>query len=1074
MSGLALHLLGPVSVTVEGKPLDSLHIRPALAILIYLACRPERHRREQLMALLWPDWSPAVAQHNLRQNLYVLRQALPAIHSRDGHVPPVLVDRETIQLNPAAAVEVDAQRFTSWLQLNTVESLEAAVTIYRGDFLADFYLPDSELFEDWAAARRADLRHKMLDALERLADDSLDRKAFGEATAFARRQLEMDNLRESAYRQLMRALASGGRRVEALAEHERCARLLRDELGLEPSPETRALADCIAGDAFDLAALDALQPRVCLSGFVARPRHNLPLQLTSFIGRETEIEAVRQLVVSSRLVTLTGAGGCGKSRLSLEVANRLLADFDDGVWLAELAPLANPDLVPETVAFALGLRNLSDRPIQDLLVDYLRSRNVLLILDNCEHLIEASATLCESLLCACPRLHILSTSREVLAVRGESAYIVPSMEMPDPERRMAPAELAAVESVRLFVERAGAVQLGFALTETNGEAIAQICRRLDGIPLAIELAAARIKLLSARQIAQRLDDRFRLLTSGSRTDLPRQQTLRATIDWSYDLLSAAEQRLFCRLAVFRGGWTLDASEAVCAGPDLTGFQNLSGLDVLDLLTGLVNKSLVNVEEHDGEARYSRLETIRQYGCEKLAESGELDQMRRRHLDYFLDFAERGERELSGPHSLEWTRRMERENDNLRVALEYAFGTDGAGDQGVGLILALAEFSGFWQLCSYWQESNFWLEKALQYPGVLPGTALRARLLFDLTVFVGSRPWQEQRPLMEESLAIFDALGDPDRIDRAYVLMWLGRNLNYQFERERGTHYMLEALRIFETAGDKFGQAFTLNLLAGMICELDDDVETAWAYAEQGLAAARECGERALIATLPSDFGYFNVKKGNYRGGQDYLVESSAIQKTFGHNVMACQDLKWLGDAARGLNDYEKAEAYYRESLAMVEEIGWQSYKIAVRLALGLTVLHQGDVRQALSLFTEALAVAFETGKPEFPRFTAFYFLDCVAAALTVQGQAENAARLFGAFDAQLDALLTDGFSRSRLFDAIDLQEHEHFLALCRSQLDEATFDRCRQEGRALPLEEALKLAQSYVKSNSEELSSVIG
>ena len=802
--------------------------------------------------------------------------------------------------------------------------------------------------------------------------------------------------------------------------------------------------------------------------------NNLPVVISSFIGRQTEVAAVQRRVAESRLVTLTGPGGCGKTRLALEAATRLQVDFPDGVWWIELAPLADPALVAQTVAFTLGLREDPNRPIEQVLTDSLRPKKALLLLDNCEHLIDACAGLSDSLLAACPRLHILASSREALGITGEVAYRVPSLATADPDHLPPPADLARVEAVRLFAERAAAVRPGFELAESNAPAVAQIVKRLDGIPLAIELAAARAKTLSARQIAQRLDDRFRLLTGGSRTALPRQQTLRATIDWSYDLLPEPERRLFCRLAVFRGGWTLEAAEAVCAGPDLTGFGNLSGLDVLDLLGHLVDKSLVMVEDRDGEARYSRLETIRQYGCEKLLESGEGERVRQRHLDYFLKFAERGDRELNGPHSLEWTHRMERENDNLRAALEFAFGAEGAGDKGVRLILALAGFHGFWQMRSYWKEANFWLEKALENPGVRPGTALRAQLLFDCDVFVGSNPWEKQRPCLEESLAIFDALGEPDRVDRAYVLMWLGYRLNYHSEREQGTRYMQEALRIFETAGDKWGQGFTLNLLSGVMCELDGDMETAWAVNKQGLMAARECGERGLMAVLILNFGWYKVKEGEYSDGQNYLVESLAIHDAFGLKGFACQDLRWLGDAARGLNNYEKAEAFYRESLAMVQDIGWLSAGIGVRMSLGQTLLHLGDVPQALSLFSEALEVAYEARKPEFPRIAAFFFLDCVAAALTVRERVVDAASLYGAFDAQLEALFKDGYSSSFFLDAIDLQEHEHYLALCRSQLDAATFGRCLQEGRGLGLEEAVQLAQSFAQSILGEESPVAG
>ena len=801
--------------------------------------------------------------------------------------------------------------------------------------------------------------------------------------------------------------------------------------------------------------------------------NNLPLVLSSFIGRQAEVAAVQRRVAENRLVTLTGPGGCGKTRLALEAATRLQVDFPDGVWWIELAPLADPTLVPQTVAFTLGLREDPNRPLEKVLADSLRPKKALLLLDNCEHLIDACAGLSDSLLRDCPRLHILASSREALGITGEVAYRVPSLATADPDHLPPPADLARVEAVRLFAERAAAVRPGFELAEGNAPAVAQIVRRLDGIPLAIELAAARVKSLSAAQVAQRLDDRFRLLTGGSRTALPRQQTLRAAIDWSYDLLSEPEQRLFCRLAVFRGGWTLAAAEAVCAGPDLSGFRNLTGLDILDLLAHLVDKSLVMVEEHDGEARYSRLETIRQYSCEKLLESGESDHVRRRHLDYFLDFAERGDREMYGPHSLEWTLRMERDHDNLRTALDYAFGAEGAGDQGIRLILALAGFNGFWQMRSYWKEAIFWLEKALEHPCVRPGTAHRARLLFDCTVFVGSRSWEEQRPLLEECLAIFDSLGEPDCVDRAYVLMWLGFRLNYNSDRETGTRYMQEALRIFETTGDKWGQGFTLNLLSGMIFELDDDMETAWTLAEQGLAAARECGERALIATLLSEFGFFKVKRGYYHEGQVYLDETLVIQKAFGHKGFACQDLRWLGDAARGLNDYKKAEVLYRESLAILRDIGWLDYGIGVRLSLGLTMLHQGDVQQALTLCTEALELANETKKPQFTRFIAFYFLDLVAAILAVKGRADDAARLYGAFDAQFEALLADGFRRSLFFDAIDLREHEHFLSLCRDQLDAAAFDRCWQEGHMLSLEEAVELARGWARCLVEEASAVV-
>lgn len=1053
MPGLALDLLGPIAFTVDDQPFQGFHIRPAVALGVYLACRPERHRREHLIALLWPDWPAAAAHKNLRQNAYTLRQALPTVAARDGRgpVPLVLADRETLQLNPDAAVALDVERFTALLRRNTVEDTKAAVALYRGDFLADFYLPDSAPFEEWAAARRADLRRQVLEALDRLAAHALAQNAGDEAATYARRQLALDNLRESAHVQLMQALALQGQRSEVLAQYELCVRLLHAELGLEPAAETRALAAAIAGGKMEQTIGHAAGDARIRAGFAAPPRHNLPLQLTSFIGREHQIGEVRRLLDSARLVTLTGAGGCGKSRLSLEVADARLPDHADGVWWVELAPLDNPQLVAQTVAYAVGLRDLSGRSIQEALIDYLRSRRALLILDNCEHLVAACAPLAESLLRTCPSLSILATSREVLSIPGETIYVVPSLEMPEPDHQPLDA-LAAVESVRLFIERAAAVRPGYALTEENAPAVAQICRRLDGIPLAIELAAARVEVLAAGQIARRLDDRFGLLTGGRRTALPRHQTLRAAVEWSYALLSEPERRLFARLAVFRGGWTVEAAEAVCA------CELLPRAGILDLLRRLVDKSLLITREANGEMRYSRLETIREYAEEKLRETGELEHVRRRHLAYCLEYAERGNQELHGPHSLEWAWRMDLEQDNLRAALEYAFSAKETDDEGVSLILALNGVHGFWSI-RYWSESQFWLEKALKHPDALPGTALRAKLLFAYADFVGSGTGEDYCSMMEESLATLDALGEPYRVDRAYVLMWLGCRLSYQPEgREKGTRYLQEAIQIFERAGDKWGQAFTLNLVAGAIHDLDNDFDTAWALSEKGMEVARQSGEQWLIAVFIDNFGHINVRRGLYSQGQDYLERALEVYRHFNRPDFACQTLKLLGDAARGLSDYYKAEVYYRESLVMSQELGWLTFQGWVCLFLGTTLLSRGDVDQAMVCLGEAI----DLGREHDYRYTVIHALDSLAATCAVQHQAEVAARLFGAFDAQLDALLAEGYARFRLFDALDVETHEHFLSLVRTQLDEAIFDRCWQEGRALTLEEALALAKAHL------------
>ena len=401
-----------------------------------------------------------------------------------------------------------------------------------------------------------------------------------------------------------------------------------------------------------------------------RPAHNLPLEFSSFVGREKELAEVKRLLESTRLLTLTGSGGCGKTRLALAAASELVEGFEDGVWLVELASLADPSLVPQSVAFTLGIREQPGRSPTEALSDYLGSRKVLLLLDNCEHLVEACAELAEALLHSCPELRVLATSREALGITGEVAWLVPSLSLPDLRRLPAVEGLPRYESARLFVERA-AVKPTFALTEQNAVAVTQVCYRLDGIPLAIELAAARAKVLPVEQIADRLNDSFRLLAAGSRTAMPRHRTLHATMDWSRELLSWAERSLFHRLSVFAGGFSLEAAESVCIGGDVERDE------VLGLLSRLVDKSLVVAREEDGETRYRLLETIRQYGREKLDGSEEESEAGRRHAGFFVGLAEKAERELNGPDQARWLTRLETEHDNIRAALSWSLGEAGS-------------------------------------------------------------------------------------------------------------------------------------------------------------------------------------------------------------------------------------------------------------------------------------------------------------------------------------------------------------------------------------------------------------
>ncbi len=469
--------------------------------------------------------------------------------------------------------------------------------------------------------------------------------------------------------------------------------------------------------------------------------------------------------------------GCGKTRLALQVAADLLDEFPDGVWLVELAALLDPVLIPQIVASTLGMREepvspdegssvmsvgpSRDRALLAKLMDYLQPRHLLLILDNCEHLIAACAQLSETLLRACPNLRILATSREALGIAGETAWRVSSLSLPDLRKLPLAEGLREYEAIRLFIDRAKSTLPTFGVTNQNGPTVTQICQRLDGIPLAIELAAARVKVLSVEQLAVRLDDRFRLLTGGSRTALPRQQTLRAAIDWSYELLSKKERVLLRRVSVFVGGFSLEAVEAVCVG------KGIEASEALDLLTHLVDKSLVVVEEQLGETRYRLLDTVRQYSREKLLESKEASAVRKRHRDWYVKLAERAEPEMHGPNQVIWLERLETEHDNLRAALEWSLG---GGETEAGLRLAGAIWD-FWRLHGYLSEGRRWLEGFLSRSSGVSTPARVKALQAAATLGLFQCDFERATTLSEECLTLSRELGDKEGI--AFSLINLG-------------------------------------------------------------------------------------------------------------------------------------------------------------------------------------------------------------------------------------------------------------------------------------------------------------
>ncbi len=509
MPSLSLSLLGAFQATLDGQPITGFESNKVRALLAYLAVEAERpHSRDELIGLLWPDQPDATARANLRQALANLRNA---IGDRTSEVPFISASTDTVQFNRLDRCVMDVVQFMEIItackthvhrRLETCRScaqrLQQAVELYRGDFLAQFVQSGSEAFEEWTLIQRERLHREVLDALYALAEHHDRRSEYEQVRQYAARQLELDPWREEAHRQLMRALALSGQRSAALAQYEKCQRVLAEELGAEPSQETVSLQIKIKAD--HLTRTDQ--------------HHNLPTALTSLIGRARELAEIDRLLETPtcRVLTLTGPGGIGKTQLALRAAIEHVGLFAGGVWVVELAALSDPTLVPQAMALALDLRESAGRSLQDLLLDYLKAREVLLVLDNCEHLIEACAQVAHAVLRDCPQVSIVATSREALKIPGEVSFHVPPLATPDPQHVPSLEALTHYDAVCLFTERAQAVLPSFEVSDANASAVAQVCHRLDGMPLALELAAARVRGLKVEQIAQRLDDRFRLLT----------------------------------------------------------------------------------------------------------------------------------------------------------------------------------------------------------------------------------------------------------------------------------------------------------------------------------------------------------------------------------------------------------------------------------------------------------------------------------------------------------------------------------------------------------------------------------
>ena len=731
-------------------------------------------------------------------------------------------------------------------------------------------------------------------------------------------------------------------------------------------------------------------------------RYSLPPRLTSFVGRDHELAEIRSLAERTRLLTLIGPGGIGKTRLALELADSIGHKYDDGVVLTEFAGLGDALLVPQAVASALDIQEQPGRALRETVIDALRSKHLLLVFDNCEHVLQACAEFAELLLTSCLQLQIVATSRESLRIGGELAWRVPPLELPRLSPPMNCDEISKTASGELFIERVRAALSGFAVNEHNVADIAQICQRLDGIPLALELAAARVPMLGITELSERLANCFGILTGGNRTGLPRHQTLRSTLDWSCDLLTAHERQAFARFSVFAGGWTLSAAEAVVRGGDIDHGE------VLELTSQLVDKSLVLAEDRNGTHRYRLLEPVRQYALELLVGTAEDDAARTRHAEYFTALAELAEPHLIGSNQAEWIDRLEQEHDNFRGAMAWAIGAPDSPASAERSVLGLrlaAALVMLWHIRGHWREGRRWLEEALACPTKAPGL-LRAKALNAAGWLAWDQgDYQRAETLSEESLMLSRRLGDP------WNIAWSAGRLSHvrwmQARNEEASLLATEALQLFRQVGRPWFIGWALHQL-GRVTHAQGDIDRAAELFEESLDHFRASGDRGFGTA----FQFAN-----------------------------------LGDVARTRGDFSRAISLYEEALAGFREIEFKQGLVHTLQNLAEVSRINGAASRSGALQREALMLCRDLG--DMPGLAAS--LEGAATLAHSAGRLHDAARLFAAADT-----VRKDF-RCPLSQEQSADRKAHLSALS-SELGEAVFDASWRAGRMMGIAHAVNLA----------------
>lgn len=968
MARLSLALLGPLRLTLDDRPLTAFESDKVRALLIYLALEAERPQRRAMLAeMFWPEQPDRVGRHNLSQALFNLRQA---IGDQTAQPSFLLITRDTVQFNSASDHSVDAATFSTLIAACSAhrhrrlqncamcaDRLTTALDLYRGDFLAQFSLADSTSFEEWSLLKREQFGQAVFEALTTLATYYEARGDYGQARALAQRQLTLDPWREIAYRQLMRVLALDGQRTAALAAYERCRQVLADQLGVEPEAETTALYE-------QLRVAESDMPPAGLSlPLPGSGRHNLPAQLTPFVGRESELVQLGDLLANPqcRLITIHGPGGVGKTRLGLQAALEQLEVFPDGVCFVPLAQLHEPELLPTAIVDALGLTlHGTDEPSTQLL-HFLRPKELLLLLDNFEHLLVAAQSL-SHLLRSAPGVTLLVTSRERLDLQGEWLVEIGGLAVPDEHG----TALERSSAGQLWVQTVRRLQAGYTLANDDRACIARICRMVEGMPLAIELAAAWVRMLACREIAEELAHGLALLKTASRDVPERHRSLRAVLDHSWHLLNDDEQRILRQLSVFRGGLERDAAVQVVGAP-------------IALLVALVDKSLVRSSAHPAnQRRYDLHELVRQYAFERLEIAGQTEQTRNHHLRYFVALAEQAALHFTGAEEGRWMLRLEAEHANLRAALEWALHQCDAN--------SAARICGalwrFWHTRGYIAEGRQWIATVLSMAdesdstgaGVRPVAMLdktvRAQALKGAGVLAWSQSdYAEARSAFETSLALYEELADHDGI--AAVSSNLGVLAMYQGDYEQASVLLQTSLALRRQHADRWGTAACLHNLGAMAGK-KGDLPLAQTYYEEALVLFRELGHERGIAVLLTNLGDVAEIQGHVERALRFSTESLAIRRKLGDTAGTATALTRLASLALRRNDVAQARSYYTESLTLFLTLGDKEYIAICLEGFSAVAAAQQQWVRATRLWSAAVALRTTISVPLPPSMRAEY------------------------------------------------------------------------------------------------------